>query len=1337
MLRFLLAFVAVILVVLALVFSALRVALPHLTNYQAQVQSVLSKAWGAPVQFGSMDVAFVHYRPQLVINDLRLGTDGPSMARFGISLAPWRSLAALRPVAGKIVIDKPHLVFVQQTDGQWTLSGAPRRSSPNESDKSTNSWSDWLSRLPDLGDVSIHDAEVRWIRPATSARAESSQAIKLNATARLGVKGWALSGNMFAPSFGSVPVRLRANGHLGNSPSAHVYLETRNWNLPAMQQAIRDFTRGTLRAEFGGCAEHVAHLDCSTGMPLVNQGHLSGALWLRFTGTKLASLAADFNTSHLKVSRMIKVAKVGSVTFARSQAGLDRISGRLLWQKTQMGWRLDADQVQVQTTDGITWPSHSIHLIHSADQTYYASSYVDLHQLAVWLATAPLPKSFLTLLGQNELRGDARDIRLHMVGDRLKAGYLELQHFGNVPGKKLWPVIGQSDGLGGLNLKLYKQPAGWLARFDQSNLVLAVPGMFREPMTIDTLKGDVYLHDADTGRLMVYSSGLRIKNKDLFTDTGFRYQAADKTHPAQLAIDSTFGDIHVARVPAYLPRNLLDKQVLDWLDTHLALPQKANAQTKDSTDGQTGRVDRGHFVFNGDPTRFPFVHGGGWFSVVFDFKQLDLPFLTDWPALKNADGNIAFVNQQFHASIDHGTLANVPVNGSRVSIFDLDKPVLDIAVTAKAPLSELIGFVGQSPLMPAERLKAIKATGQASWGVSVRAGLMHSQKVDVNGNLVFKNNSLSVNKTPIKLSRLSGTLDFNNADFTAKNLIAHFDDAPATISIKPNKPKDSTQISLQTRLDPLFTLRQTPVPAVQPLLDRVHGKAKTTITLNIPHHGDQFTVQASSDLKGVSSQLPPPFGKSADATWPLNAKLQFTGGVMREFNLKSLGGEPWHARLRFNDQGSLIAGDVNNRAKPAADGAHNDSSILAVDLKTPVLDWDAWQPILSGAAASADSSAMTLTPFDLNIRSEQLKVAGLTFGPTQLNAHFAHDHLRMKASGDSLAGNLEYQPPIFNHGVTHRAGSVSMQLKRLYAENQAAAHSTPSAHPPPISSWPLKQIPSTQIIIDDLRIGSKRLGKLVLNSEAVRAGQDKLAIPTIDWQPTANFRLIGQAAVEGAGAKQHTQLNVSAEGADIGGVFKQLVGDNSPISGGVLKPSSFALSWPGSPMAFALDRLSGSGAFKMQNGQLNEVDPGAGRLAGLLSLGAITRRLRLDFSDVVDRGLQFDTLNADWTAKLGLLHINSLTLKNASLRLTATGQTQLSDNSLDYVVKVYADMGMLLPIIGTVAGGPIVGGAVLALQQAIKTIDKNPAPTLVYHVSGTIADPVVKTTDANALGAVP
>jgi uncharacterized protein YhdP len=59
----------------------------------------------------------------------------------------------------------------------------------------------------------------------------------------------------------------------------------------------------------------------------------------------------------------------------------------------------------------------------------------------------------------------------------------------------------------------------------------------------------------------------------------------------------------------------------------------------------------------------------------------------------------------------------------------------------------------------------------------------------------------------------------------------------------------------------------------------------------------------------------------------------------------------------------------------------------------------------------------------------------------------------------------------------------------------------------------------------------------------------------------------------------------------------------------------------------------------------------------LLSLSALTKRLRLDFSDVLDRGLQFDELNADWVMHDGVLQVEPFTLKNASLHMSASGST--------------------------------------------------------------------------------
>ncbi|HUM98949.1 MAG TPA: DUF3971 domain-containing protein [Halothiobacillus sp.] len=1348
MLRGLLVFVAVVMVILALMATALRLALPYLNDYRQNVQTLLTQAWGSPVTFAEINVAFVGYQPQLILKDVHLGQKGPVIAQLGASLSLWRSAMQGRWVAGKIVIEQPQLQFNLQADGQWLLAGAPKSSASADS----ASWRQWLKRLPDLGDISVQNAQITWSRPANLTLAQPARSLTatLSATARLAAHGWSLSGELTAAEFGAQSVRVRAQGRLGDEPATELYINTRGWRLPAMQQAILAFTTGTLRAELGGCRQPSTGLDCASGLPVFDQGHLTGELWLRFAGSDLSSVHAGFDVTDIHVSRLrqnlltrggaLSSQSQANPSSTRVNAALKQLNGQLVWQKMAQGWRLDADQVGVVTEDNERLPLQSVHVINQADQTMFATDFADLNQLSVWLATAPLPQTYLALLGQNAVRGQARDVRLEFQGDHLVSGYLELNHFGNVPGARLWPVIGQADHLGGLNLTLYKQPAGWIARINQHNLVLAVPGMFREPMTIDTLKTDLYWHDSEAP--LIYSPDITFKNADLSLNGRFRYQAADgaAAQPAQLSVDARFSRIAVARVPAYLPRNLLDNAVLDWLDQSLDSPN------------QKGQVNQGQFVFNGDPQRFPFVRGGGWFSVVFDFDHLNLPYLAKWPNLMDAKGHIAFVNQQFHTEIDQGTVANVSVAGARVSIFDLDHPELDLALKTQAPLAHMLGFIQQSPLMAQGSLNAIKTTGNAALDLSVKVGLTHGGHALTQGSVQLKDNGFMLDKTPVNLNKINGLITFSDTDFNGTGLVAQFAGAPVTFSVVTAKKADTTVINAQTELDPLFALRTKNSPAFEPFLGRVSGKAMTTVRVNIPHQGNIFNLSAHSDLQGVESLLPEPFAKTPEARWPLTADLRIEAGVLRSVSintqagstagsgaegknsLKSSGG--WQVKLGFNPAGDLAQGQVRNDGD-AAKGSARAADSLDLSLTTPIFDWDQWQPLLMGAPAPVKGDA-TPAPFRVRLKADQLRAAGFTFPTTVLDLTYLNNNYTLTAQGAALDGTAHYQDP----DKTHPAGLLTLKLNRLFLQSKQESLATTktdgitnaAAEPTPITSWNLARIPDASIAISDLKHNTHDLGQIsfdLARAPSIPSNPAVLRISAIDWQPTASIQISGQAEVAGEGAAQQSSLNLSAKGSAFGTLLKRAIG-SSPIDGGTIKTADFSLHWPGAPSAFALARLNGSGQFELTQGQLNDVDPGVGRLAGLLSLGALTRRLRMDFSDVVDQGLQFDSLSAQWQIKHGELSVAPLILKNAALSATAKGATNLRTQSLNYTVHIYADIGMLLPIIGTVAGGPLVGGAVLALQQAFSALNKNPAPTVTYHIGGSIAHPIVKTIDSSA-----
>ena len=184
--------------------------------------------------------------------------------------------------------------------------------------------------------------------------------------------------------------------------------------------------------------------------------------------------------------------------------------------------------------------------------------------------------------------------------------------------------------------------------------------------------------------------------------------------------------------------------------------------------------------------------------------------------------------------------------------------------------------------------------------------------------------------------------------------------------------------------------------------------------------------------------------------------------------------------------------------------------------------------------------------------------------------------------------------------------------------------------------------------------------------------------------------------------------------------------DSVAMQGGRLQETAFILNWPGSLFDFDMGKVQGQGQFSIVNGCLRDVDAGAGRILGLLSIGALTRRLTLDFRDVVSEGFIFDSIVGKLELQDGKLWARPIEIRSPSLFAVINGHANLLNDSLDYELDIYADVGMLLPLIGTVAGGPLVGGAVLLLQQLVRQGGTDLEPNKRYRITGSIDQPVLE-----------
>ena len=180
----------------------------------------------------------------------------------------------------------------------------------------------------------------------------------------------------------------------------------------------------------------------------------------------------------------------------------------------------------------------------------------------------------------------------------------------------------------------------------------------------------------------------------------------------------------------------------------------------------------------------------------------------------------------------------------------------------------------------------------------------------------------------------------------------------------------------------------------------------------------------------------------------------------------------------------------------------------------------------------------------------------------------------------------------------------------------------------------------------------------------------------------------------------------------------------------------FDLSWAGPPSGENLSQAAGHLQFALDKGQVVGLKPGAGRVFGLTSVAALRRRLDLDFSDLTDKGLAFDTVRGDFNLRDGNAYTENLLVKGPAAEIGLIGRVGLKNKDYDQTAVVTGSVSNSLPL-AALAGGPVVAGAVLVFTQVFKQELKGLARGY-YRITGNWDNPTVeriKSADAAAAAA--
>jgi uncharacterized protein YhdP len=456
-------------------------------------------------------------------------------------------------------------------------------------------------------------------------------------------------------------------------------------------------------------------------------------------------------------------------------------------------------------------------------------------------------------------------------------------------------------------------------------------------------------------------------------------------------------------------------------------------------------------------------------------------------------------------------------------------------------------------------------------------------------------------------------------------------------------------------------------------------------------------VEVRSNLSGLALRLPAPFEKAPGDATNLGLRFSFApaGGLGVAANLG--------ASRHFTGTWTTTAGRFDFANGVLAFGARPDRAAphegLAIVGELPAVDLDEWLALTGSPGIGEHGPPIA----GADLQFADLRLWSQDFGATTLDLDRTADSFDVEINSAVVAGRLDVP-------YTLGSGQITATLQHLYLQPGDAAQ-TNELDP---RSWP-----GFVIDIEDFRLGMRNIGTVHARVDADPLGLRLVSFTSNSASATAEAS--GTWLVDGGSTT--SRIAVSVRSGDVAAALADF--DLYPVLSGNEAELSATLRWPGGPSSGWMDHVSGDLAVRIAEGSMLDLEPGAGRLVGLMSVVALPRRLALDFRDVFNRGFVFDEISADFMILDGDAFTDNLKLTGPAAEIGVAGRTGLRDKDLRQQAVVTAEPGNMLPTVGAVIAGPGVGAALLIFTRIFKEPLKG-IGRASYCITGSWDDPAVE-----------
>ncbi len=720
-----------------------------------------------------------------------------------------------------------------------------------------------------------------------------------------------------------------------------------------------------------------------------------------------------------------------------------------------------------------------------------------------------------------------------------------------------------------------------------------------------------------------------------------------------------------------------------------------------------GAVDEGFFQYQGS-LNHDAVEAARSISLFFKVHDAELAFQPGWPHLSKISGDVFVEDSGVRILASKGQLLDTQVRDVFVNIPHVPagkNSHMYIDGAFAGGLGDGVKILQDAPIGTGPTFAGWQGEGDLQGTLKLDIPLEQGEEPKILVDFKTAKARLKLSEPELELTQLKGDFRFDSTKgLSGQGITARAFDRPVSARIfadgKGGKINTRVTASGQVTVKKLTEW----LKVTQPL--PVSGDIPYQLQLNLDGADSQLMV--SSSLKGVAVDLPAPFGMSAAQGRDTVFRMTLQGAERRYWlDYGDLADFTFAAPAsNFADgRGELFLGS-GNAVLPGAKGLRIRGVLSELDVEP----WNALVDRYSGQDPGGSAKQL--------LSGADFRVGKLTgFGTTLDQAR-----LQLDRKPTAWALQLDSQQVKGAVGLPDAKGApitVNLQYVRLPAPDPAVQADENA--PDPLASVDPTKVPALDINIAQLFQGKDLVGAWSLKVRPIAKG---LAFNSMNLG-LKGMQLQGAGGWEGVPGATSSWYKGRLEGKNLADVLKGWGFAPTVTS------ENFHLDidgrWPGSPAWVGLKRYSGSLDATLNKGQMVEVEGGAQalRVFGLLNFNSIGRRLRLDFSDLFDKGLSYDRVKGLLVASSGVYVTREpITLTGPSSNLELNGTLDMVADRIDAKVLVTLPLTNNLPIAALIVGAPAVGGALFLIDKLIGDRVARFA-SVKYTVKGPVKEPKI------------